>query len=407
MKSELTLNLDHQQLDIPISIKKAILNLYGVDKTEDIDSKTSNKISLTINTFFNEERECDYSNKAKEYTLYYLPLNMYKIWRPLKDLLEKSQIKSTCDILELGSGPGTTTFGLLEFYKALANENPNVQFEINYTIVEFENSFIQIFKRIYNDYKHSLPSNLFVCFSVQNISLKSFFETTNQKFDYVVESNLINPNEKIDSSSINELVENMSHLLKKHSSLILIEPAHQNINIYLKEIRQKSCTNNLKIYSPCNCQRNICNQLPMATLNTQHISLLKELIDNNIITRSVHKTFHPFEYLILRNDTLVKSNICSNNGNIVKLSDLGNYINKRININAFIILLLDKGTHYSLKICDGTTEIKKGVWLKIPKDHLPQQCKLGRGGTIKLSKVYVESNTNLSCDLSTKIKMEI
>ena len=86
---------------------------------------------------------------------------------------------------------------------------------------------------------------------------------------------------------------------------------------------------------------------------------------------------------------------------------MGNYINKRININAFIILLLDKGTHYNLKICDGTTEIKKGIWLKIPKDHLPQQCKLGRGGTIKLSKVYVESNTNLSCDLSTKIKMEI
>ena len=46
--------------------------------------------------------------------------------------------------LELGSGPGSSTFGLIEFFKYLAYDNHLTEFILELTLVEREHEFIAI-----------------------------------------------------------------------------------------------------------------------------------------------------------------------------------------------------------------------------------------------------------------------
>ena len=66
---------------------------------------------------------------------------MQKIWRPLLDLAITDSLESSCRVLELGAGPGSATFGLIEFYKYLAFDNYSTEFYIDITVVEREDTF--------------------------------------------------------------------------------------------------------------------------------------------------------------------------------------------------------------------------------------------------------------------------
>lgn len=77
----------------------------------------------------------NYENNELFYSLYYLPNNIFKIWVPLTDLLYRKLLKTNMCALELGAGPGTSTFGLLEFYREMALINPQQIYRIEIDIV--------------------------------------------------------------------------------------------------------------------------------------------------------------------------------------------------------------------------------------------------------------------------------
>lgn len=54
------------------------------------------------------------------YLMYYLPANVFKVWKPIIDLLVKNELKPELSILDLGAGPGSVPIGIIEFYKELA-----------------------------------------------------------------------------------------------------------------------------------------------------------------------------------------------------------------------------------------------------------------------------------------------
>ena len=109
--------LVNQRLDIPMEIHKSIVRLFHVNELNEISKEDVKKCFLYHNGKEFKKDLTNYQLHLEEYTLYYLPVNFYKIWRPLTDLLEKNQIRTKCSILELGSGPGTSVLGLIEFYK--------------------------------------------------------------------------------------------------------------------------------------------------------------------------------------------------------------------------------------------------------------------------------------------------
>ena len=152
MKTDKVYELNGLNRDIPKSIEVALLKLYGADSINNLSDEDRERINRTINSIFSSIEKKEYHNIAKEYALYYLPLNMYKVWRPLVDLLEKGQIRSSAAFLELGCGPGSISFGVFEFYKILAQENKDITFDIKYTVVEQENCFLEVFDSLFEKY---------------------------------------------------------------------------------------------------------------------------------------------------------------------------------------------------------------------------------------------------------------
>ena len=400
-------DINKDYLELPFSLEKPILLLFGVSSFDKFSSTQKDKISNSLSDLFSQTKKVDYSKIAKEYTLYYLPINMYKVWRPLMDLLEKNQIKEQCSILELGSGPGTTTFGVMEFYKYLAEDNPSIIFELKFELVEIEKAFLKVFKSIVNEYIKALPANLKVSFDLNEANFIDFVRMNTKKYDYIIESNLLNNNEKILDLNNTDFSIRLNGALNKNGSVIFIEPAGKDLSQTIKELKFEMVKNGFGVYSPCCCNKKDCKQFPLASVNISNMTFINNLYENTIVTRKSYKPMHYFEYVVFRNDDLKKNQPFNN---VKLLNDLSKYIGEKINFKANILYFMQDDEDYKVKVCDGSLETSKEVWLTIPKKIICGQAinpsMMGRGGTINIKNTKVVSNSNVLCSLSTRISME-
>lgn len=117
--------------DIPESIQRGLLNLFGIQAIDELTKEKKILLKNSISRLFSTTEQTDYDEYCRAYALYYLPVNMQKIWRPLLDLAITDSLESSCRVLELGAGPGSATFGLIEFYKYLAFDNYSTEFYIH------------------------------------------------------------------------------------------------------------------------------------------------------------------------------------------------------------------------------------------------------------------------------------
>ena len=134
MKIDNILKYYDEGVKIPKTLEGALLKLFNVNSVDNFEKQELAKLK-EANKMFYTGYNADYSLLAKEYALYYLPVNMYKIWKPLLDLAIKKQIRNRFDILEFGCGPGSSTFGIIEFFKMLAEENLEEEFTLNFTLL--------------------------------------------------------------------------------------------------------------------------------------------------------------------------------------------------------------------------------------------------------------------------------
>lgn len=235
------LNSALQPQDLPLSIQHELLNLIGVHSLNEINT---NYRQFLRNAFdYNQNQAVDYHGKTKEYALMYLPVNMYKIWIPMRLLLEKRCLpvkhavgssEVPLKILELGAGPGTSTFGLLSFYKAIAEDNPHLQININYNIVEREMDFETVFEALKAAFLKNLPQNLHVTIhkTVQRDAENHMLFCAGMGYDLITESNMINSNEHHDAEYRNRMIPDIVAALRPGGFAILIEPGTQsNINM--------------------------------------------------------------------------------------------------------------------------------------------------------------------------------
>ena len=392
-------------LDIPKSISSAILNLYNANSVANITSSDKSSVKRNIGKMFSQSN-VEYANCWREYALYYLPINFYKIWRPLTDLVKQSQLKEELKTLEIGCGPGTSTLGLIEFYVHLAKENTDRKFRLDITVVEREKEFLKIFKSIYDEYRKALPSNLVVKIVAHNKEIKGDFALDDtQKYDLIIESNMLNPNEKGEKEKIhNSLIRLFESVMNKHSSVILIEPAQKQINKELKEFKNKILSKGFNVYSPCCYECSECTQFASAKVFFDKVGLVNELKQQGLIT--ISRDYHSFEYLVVRKDLLKMHQLSANK---IPLNEINKYIGEYINFKAQVISYSQTKEFLSIKICDGTLPNGREIWFGISNElsekYFKNSVEIERGCYIEVKQAKVENYKNISCGIRTSIKI--
>lgn len=406
MKTDRIFELVNEKKDLPATIEKALANLYGVESVRELSTYAKKRISDIHANFFDKGQTTDYSNICNEYAIFYLPVNFYKIWRPLCDLLEKSQIRNNCEVLEMGCGPGSATFGFIEFYRILAEENQSKNFEITIYAVEQSREFLNVMKNIYTCYKESFPKNLQVSVYTQNSSIEKFLSNpVSKKFDYIIESNMINPNESLGGVGLREFSNKIKDMLKPHASVIFIEPGEEELSKPLKEFKRIMSMNGMTVYSPCSCGENACKQFVMARVDVSGIKMLQELKLFSAIPSAKVKKYHNFEYVVFRNDGLKKFEEFENT---IKFSELADHIGEKIKFKAYVLIKFEQEDSYRFKICDGSCEQKKEIWLDVPKKIFREKIEgVGRGGFISVKNAMIAAANRIVCSISSSIAMEM
>lgn len=247
--------------DLPLPVEKALLRLFSVQQLKELDANRLKKIRQKTGYLFSKEaiaaKAVDYAACAPEYALIYLPVNLHKVWQPLIELLRDEMLPLLDEfkypdgahpirILEMGAGPGTATIGLLSFYAKIAEENPSLEIHLEYLPVEYERAFRPIFEALIAALLSTLPANLHICMKPMQISDAFAFLHTCQadSFDLILESNMLNHNEHVESRLLNGLLHDMNRTLVYSGKVIAIEPADEETAAFLVQLAglaEKSC----------------------------------------------------------------------------------------------------------------------------------------------------------------------
>lgn len=249
-----SLILSAQPQDLPQEICHGILSLFGVDQMKELSQEQLLSLTRAFEGAYDGEKPVDYRGKTEEYAMIYLPVNMYKIWIPLRKLLAAHCLPTDCSelkkmvpirVLELGAGPGTSTFGFLDFYKLLAFENPGTEFAINYNIVELEQDFEHVFETLKNAYLKTLPSNLRVTIqrTIQRDAENHMLYCGGMNYDLIIESNMVNSSEHHQTDYQERMITDIISALRPGGFSILIEPGTNSNIAYLNDLLSNNADN--------------------------------------------------------------------------------------------------------------------------------------------------------------------
>ncbi len=394
--------------DIPEPITQGLLEIIGTPSVWALPEQKRRALSEGIRSLFYDQGIKDYGEIALAYTLYYLPVNMQKVWRPLMELAEAELLRPHCRMLELGAGPGTSTFGLLEFYRCLALANPSEKFNLKITVVEREKAFRDIFKILYKKYLQCTPKNLSLRCILEHSDVVPFLQSCKEmQYDLVLESNLINPNERISPEDLETIAKHICTTMKPQASAIFIEPAKPELTTYLKILRIRLMEQGMNCFGPCCCDNPDCLQVSSARLDLRKIMIYNDLQKNGIISREGFS--HSYVYAVYRKDGQRR---VFQQGTGIRLDDL-RYLGlaEMVDFKAFILACSTRNEDsISIKICDGSLPGRKGVWFEIPYafSGLSQEqidvLKCGLGGMIDVEGAVVDSDRKLGFYDPTFIK---
>ena len=157
-----------------------------------------------------------------------MPANFFKIWLPLWNLLQKQCLGTKLKVLDLGAGPGTSTFSLWCFFSLLARDNPDREFVLDCCAVERESSFVKIMQSLDATYRSSVQTdNLRINLRVDQKDIYNYAACENGQYDLVMESNVLNCNETTSSDKPKSLPLVLMNKLKEPGTLILLEPGKE------------------------------------------------------------------------------------------------------------------------------------------------------------------------------------
>lgn len=372
---------------------------------------------IVDSAMFDSNKKANYDNKELSYLFYYLPQNIYKIWRPLIDLHIRDLLKNHLKVLDIGTGPATIPLGVLEYYKIIAEIFPQNEFSISFTLIDSNSQFLDIAKNLLNSIKEKFPSNInitldkAICKSIDNDNtwIKDLGE-----FDLITMSNFIHPNEDKGNCNLITLFEGFkNNNMHKKASIVVIEPSDDKNCSVFKEFRNEIINRKiLKLFSPClpvwntphayNCK---CYNNVFAYWNRPNI--LNFLIKNGL-TKRAKKDYIPYNYAIFRNDDRKKYSPENNKTGYVSLKEIYENSFKRVNVKAIVRLVLRD--YKIFDVCDGTIDCSKVRFkVRYNSSKLKDKILVNVGEKVILKEVMVtkmnEKEIYLDLDENSKIQV--
>lgn len=418
---------------VPEYVEKAILEyIYKKLKLSYSDNKSINELLenlpndfirqsiFEINTMFITPNEVEYKGLHLSYLLYYLPSNIFKIWKPLLDLHLNSLLKPKLSILDIGTGPGSVTIGLIEFYKSLALKYGDISFKLEFTLIDAEESFLDIALFMLKCSEEYLPANLKIEVVNEFCHLISpeYENEELREYDLITMSNFLSINEKSNSTYGQLLISKIIEYLKKNGSIIIIEPADEQNCYSLKQIRNNVLSGSkINLYSPCasiweSKALYNCTCFNMARSYWELPTISKYLSKNGL--NKGRRVDVPFSYVILRKDGYKKYEIETNTKHFARLKDLDEHIGKRANIKAIIRSVIENGNRLRILLCDGSCSFngkEYGIYIDTTSSFLKEHginVKLIAGEKITLNKIIVRrDNQDIRLDIDNKSILKI
>lgn len=405
--------------EVPYYIELEIIS-YILDELKipyNVDFSLDQKLSLLPSCFINNtvellnskysgDKRIDYSDFYLPYLIYYLPCNIFKVWKPLIDLHVRSLLKPSMNILDIGAGPGSIAMGVIEFYKEMAVRYNDIEFSLSFTLIEKENEFIRIAKNIINSIKRYLPSNLNVEIDfIYNDTITEYYQNDDLgNFDIITLSNVLAINELDNSIKGVAIIKNLKRHLKEDGSIIVIEPGDFSNISALKRIRNNLVNDGTyNLFSPCNRvweekDKYLCNCISM-TRSYWKVPNIHNYLSNKGLSKAIRPAV-PFSYVVLRIDGSKKYEIIKNQKYYAKLEELKKYCGETVNLIAMIRTVIDTNYGKTIALCDGTTSFGKDYKdysLIISREEMDKYSKdipIIASERIRLKKVKVVSVDN-------------
>jgi len=275
---------------------------------------------IELSNLFTKNREIlpsqylNNKNLRRAYMMYFLPSNIYKIHLPLKELslhpqkiLSKKEIK----ILDLGSGPGTTILGILDFFSN-QKKRPSLEFTAIDSVVEN----LSIAKDLFKLFTENV--NIDASLKTFKINIEKTEAIPEGSYDIIILSNILNElfykEEKKIAKRVSFLTTIIRKFLASDGNCIIIEPALRETTREMLEIRDSLVKNGFKIYSPCLIDEP-CPALsnPKDWCHEDIPWIPPKIIKEIDKLTGLRKDSLKFSYLVLRKDKLSLSDILEKN----------------------------------------------------------------------------------------------
>jgi|LSQX01.3.fsa_nt_gb SAM-dependent methyltransferase len=409
------------------SIVKIILDRLRVEFPENctldellrlLPSEFLSKTVQVLNQMYISNQVVNYQDRHYAYLMYYLPANVFKIWRPLMDLQVGNNLKAECRVLDVGTGPGSVAVGICLYFGLLAESYPDIQFALEFTLLDAEGTFLDIAQDMLTRTAQALPHNLSVRISsVHQVVLGTEELPELDRYDIITFSNFFTSNERQDIRGAYLILEKFKSNLVQDGSIVIIEPGAQTECIRMKNLRNAAVNKGLyNVYSPC-----LGVWEPKDVYNCACFGMVRShwnlpQIYEFLVAQGLNKANRPnvpFNYVILRQDGLRKYAPFQRQ-HFVPLCDLEHYVGKRVNVRAILRTVIYRPNSIHLALCDGSCAIQsddEAFWVQTTDEVLKKhgiQSRLVAGECITLKKVTVPhegQGRRLQIDKDTRIEI--
>lgn len=237
-------------MDLPENVTEGVLAKWQVPSLLSLSPEQIHALRSASPDYRNPAKT-DYDGRTDSYVLLYFPVNFYKVWQPLSELLRERRLKREIRVLELGAGPGTASLGLFSFYRALALDHPELSFSVDLRAVEAVAEFRDHFRRIKKAFDTACPPNLTASARVyQKDAFVCLGDLAGSSFDLILESNMLNAQEGNTGSAARDAMIEAASLLAEDGVMICIEPGTRADVAFLGALASQASGRMNVLFSP-------------------------------------------------------------------------------------------------------------------------------------------------------------
>jgi SAM-dependent methyltransferase len=346
------------------------------------------------------------------YLAYHFPVYFMQTEHLLMMLARDGLLKTSMDILDIGTGPGVVPLAIADFYSRLDDARATVW------SLERSEEHIEAFTYLRNACV-PLGGRVSVKRPVKTDSRSIDRVELPDTFDLLVFSNVLN--ELVDPATDvqADIVTQLSKRLALDGSILIVEPADEENATRMRTLTVTLLKRGLSMFGPCSfLWGSTCTAPRCWSFETAPAIRLPRLMETLACCEGSYRyvnTDIKYSYAILRTDSQKrKSYHLSAGSRFLRFSKLHLHVGKRINV-AGIKMSAELGNARShvFKLCDGTA--KTPVYAVLPSYHITPENDLiisaPYGSILELQNVLVRYNRqhdayNLLVNRNTRINIE-